>query len=160
MTPTEERFWSMVEKTEGCWNWTGYKTNRGYGGFSIGGGSKSAHRTAWFLYHGSWPPKNLCVCHHCDNPLCVRKEHLFLGTLKDNTQDCIRKGRDRFRGERNGRAKLSEQNVHDIRTLLEDPLYSQTEIARKYSVHQTIISDIKNNITWKSLPRRETQKWH
>lgn len=88
-----ERFWEKVEKTDGCWLWTASLTNKGYGEFRLNEPSPIlAHRVAYELAHGPIPP-GLFVCHHCDNPPCVRPDHLFLGTQKDNAQDMVRKGR-------------------------------------------------------------------
>lgn len=86
-----KRFWSNVKKTRGCWWWVGAKFSNGYGRFWA---SKEylAHRASWLLINGS-VPKGLHVLHHCDNPSCVRPEHLFLGTQKDNMIDMRIKGR-------------------------------------------------------------------
>ena len=89
----EVRFWRYVEKTESCWNWVGkgfYPGN--YGSFYFKGKTRRAHRVSWILHNGEIP-KGMCVCHHCDNPKCVRPDHLFLGTYKDNIWDAIKKGR-------------------------------------------------------------------
>jgi len=87
------RFWAKVEKTEGCWLWRG-AARRGYGAFSPQHGTtRPAHRVAWELANSAPIPDGLCVLHRCDNPPCVRPDHLFLGTKKDNAQDAIRKGR-------------------------------------------------------------------
>ncbi len=87
----EERFWSKVDKTDNCWNWTAAKHQFGYGLFNIGGKILLAHRVVYALAVG--PLGNFCVCHHCDNPGCVRPVHLFLGTQKDNVRDMMEKGR-------------------------------------------------------------------
>jgi len=91
----EEVFWSHVIKSRGCWNWAASLNNKGYGWFRIRGKTFTAHRASWMLFRGSIPA-GMCVLHKCDNPQCVRPSHLFLGTMRDNTQDMIRKGRSKF----------------------------------------------------------------
>ncbi|MGJ3630231.1 HNH endonuclease signature motif containing protein [Sphingomonas sp. MMS24-JH45] len=54
-----------------------------------------AHRVSWEISHGS-VPDDMIVMHKCDNPSCSNPEHLMLGTMKDNTQDMLRKGRGRW----------------------------------------------------------------
>jgi excisionase family DNA binding protein len=92
----EGRFWRYVEKSDGCWQWTGAANPKGYGniGRGKGLGTAKAHRVSWELHFGPIPP-GLYVCHACDNPPCVRPDHLFLGTAQDNNNDKIAKGRDR-----------------------------------------------------------------
>jgi len=116
----EDRFWAKVRKTDGCWLWIG--TNNGSGHdpqrkwpfgqirVSIDGKwkHKGAHIVSWILHNGPIPDE-LWVLHHCDNTLCVRPDHLFLGTAKKNTEDMVQKGRDNFWGGtnnlRNGRGR-------------------------------------------------------
>ena len=94
------RFWEKVEITETCWNWTRAKRSRGYGAFGVRRLNRvfDAHRLSWEFSYGPIPP-GLFVCHHCDNPACVRPDHLFIGTHQDNMDDMKSKGRQ---GERRG----------------------------------------------------------
>src|SRR3990167_6559441 len=94
----ERYFWSRVEKSESCWRWTGIKTKMGYGYLYIRGEkSMRAHRVSYQIHYGEFD-SNLLVCHHCDTPYCVRPDHLFLGTCRDNLDDMRRKGRMRLSG--------------------------------------------------------------
>ena len=87
-----ERFEEKLVKgrREDCWEWMACKNSGGYGYFGFEGKVQLAHRVAYQLYVGEIPD-GLCVCHKCDNPGCVRPDHLFLGTRADNTHDCENK---------------------------------------------------------------------
>jgi hypothetical protein len=100
--PLAERFWEKVDKIDDCWTWQASKGGHGYGRFYMNGTQWQANRAAFFLAHGTIDPE-LDVCHTCDNPACVRPDHLWQGTESDNMQDCIRKGRkNAATGDRNG----------------------------------------------------------
>jgi hypothetical protein len=96
----ESRFWSRVEKTSTCWNWIGARSGNRYGEISIGGRGGHpvhAHRVGYMLQNEvDWLPPKVLVCHKCDNQVCVRGDHLFLGSHLDNTRDMIAKGRQKF----------------------------------------------------------------
>lgn len=100
----QERFWRKVgfdgplpqhcPRLGACWIWQGaILKGCGYGVFFLNGKNRRAHRVAWQLTKGS-VDTTLFVCHHCDNPACVRHSHLFLGTNSENMVDCVRKGRN------------------------------------------------------------------
>src|SRR4030043_361681 len=88
----EKRFWNKVNKTDDCWIWTAYCNKKEYGCFKFQDKSELAHRVSWIIHNGPIP-NGLHVLHKCDNPPCVRPDHLFLGTDKDNANDRISKGR-------------------------------------------------------------------
>lgn len=89
--PIEQRFWTKVNKTSDCWLWTA-ATIRGYGQIAIDRRPHYAHRVSWELVNGPIPDGLECL-HRCDVPLCVRPDHLFLGSQQDNLADARQKGR-------------------------------------------------------------------
>ena len=91
----EERFWLKVHRGDGCWEWHGCRLSqepkRNYG-IAWNGYDIRAHRYSWELTNGP-VPAGMHVLHRCDNPPCVRPDHLFLGTQGDNLRDAVEKGR-------------------------------------------------------------------
>jgi hypothetical protein len=148
--PTEQRFWRFVQKGEGdaCWNWIGaIDPKNGRGKFTPNGEKMTyAYRAAWRLGKGPIP-SGLQVCHSCDNPTCVRLDHLFLGTQMDNIEDMVRKGRHKpasLPGASNPNAKLSENDVCDIRK----SAVVSTVLAQHYGVSTQQIRRIRRKDNW------------
>lgn len=146
------RFWAKVSKSPGCWEWTGYLNNMGYGQLSLNNRCTYAHRYSWILAHGEIA-KGLCVLHRCDNPKCVRPDHLFLGTKKQNSEDMMKKGRwtrpfiRRSVGEQVHSSKLKAIDIPVIRGRIQSGEPLQV-IARSFGVSHGAIYHIAKGNTW------------
>jgi hypothetical protein len=141
----EERFLKHVDKTgeNECWLWTAYKIG-GYGQFALNKKSKLAHRVAYTLWIGEIPD-GLIVRHKCNNPPCVNPNHLEIGTHQDNMNDMVRAGRQAFqKGEKNGRVKLTRDQVETIRSRVG----LLRELAQEFGVSQQQISRIQSHKRW------------
>jgi DNA-binding MarR family transcriptional regulator len=155
-----QRFWSKVQKTNGCWLWTGSLASRGYGQIKIATRiSRRSHRLAWELTNGPIP-RGLFVCHRCDNRRCVNPDHLFLGTNQDNMDDMKQKGRSpRYGGAKSHKAKLTESDVQAIRADYSTGSVTMRSLADRFGVTVTNVSDILKGHTWrdtfKPIPIRD-----
>ena len=149
---TEKQFWDKVDKSGDCWEWRGGIDGNGYGYLRDSGKMTRAHRFIYALMYG-FIPEGLCICHHCDNPICVKPSHLFLGTHRDNMRDCIAKGRFRQpdnRGENNGKSKLDENDVHEIRRLRSLGI-APVLLAKRWGVGTRNVNLIISRETWKHI---------
>lgn len=133
------RFFCRVKKTDDCWQWTASHGSHGYGQLSINGRPEPTHRISYEMHVGPIP-KGLCVCHTCDNRSCVNPSHLFLGTYTDNLRDMVRKNRD-------GRRKLTDGQVAEIRAKLATGA-SFRQLAAEYGVVPENISLIGKRQTF------------
>ncbi len=152
---TKEWLLSSIKKIEGpletfCWEWQLTKSSSGYGIICrLGHVNKSAHRLSYEMFIGQIT-NGLWVLHKCDNPLCINPDHLFLGTKDDNDADCKSKGRHSF-GTRNGSAKLTEEEIMQIRYKFEVEKQSMLGLAKQFNVSDTHISRIVKGKIWKHL---------
>jgi DNA-binding transcriptional regulator YiaG len=160
---TEDRFWAKVDKTDHCWLWTACVVHGGYGQFSVSSyRAISAHRFSYMLHNGSIP-SGLMVCHACDNPRCVRPDHLFLGTQADNIRDKVAKNRQATgarhgsktkpervsRGERQHSSKLSADQVRAIRS--QYPTLTLRALAKEFGVSYATVHDIVTRQIWRHV---------
>lgn len=148
---TMKKFWSFVPLDDPdesiCSLWKG-PVSGGYGRFQNKlGMDNTVPRAIWEMEHGKIP-KGMCVCHTCDNPLCIRLSHLFLGSFKDNMNDRIAKGHARGpRGEKNGATTLTEAHVLAIR-MLANELIPPKIIAKCFKMRVEHVYAIINRNTW------------
>ncbi len=151
---TAEEFWSRVWKGDGerCWLWEGAESS-GYGHLVWKGRRKQgAHRVAWELARGP-VPDGLWVLHSCDNPLCVRPDHLFLGTNADNIADAFAKGRMPLGSEHHS-AKLDPEKVRAIRARIAAG-EALAAIARDFGVSDQALFKLRDGKTWKHIDQGE-----
>lgn len=147
-----ELFSTHVERSEGCWRWTGALDDKGYGVSSRRGVKPKkirANRHAWLLNVGPIPD-GLHVLHKCDNPPCVRPDHLFLGTNTDNCRDKIAKGREAAhvrKGAGHWASKLTKQDVIAVRFLLAMG-HRKVDLARAFGVSGTAIRYVEIGKNW------------
>ena len=147
-----ETFWANVEKTDGCWLWTGNLNRDGYGQINRNHTTVRAHRLSWEIHRGLIPD-GLRVLHNCpggDNPGCVNPAHLFLGTDADNTADMVAKGRQ-SRGERQGAAKLTDAAVRAMRAEYATGTTTLNALANKYGIHLQNVFQIIKRKAWKHV---------
>jgi len=154
MKDPEPRFWKKVNKTGTCWLWKDPDPSNGYGKFSYQGHVMGAHRASWLIHYGAIPD-NLWVLHRCDVHACVRPDHLFLGTHDDNMADMTTKQRAAFqqhpenalKGEQHGNAKLTENDVREIRRLRAIGV-SRMAVARMFGISQSSVKKITGRYSW------------
>jgi hypothetical protein len=146
-----EAKYEVCERT-GCWNWRAGVNNSGYGMMAPTEWGTLAHRISYGLHVGPIPkgkgPHGTCVCHRCDNRLCVNPEHLFLGSNADNIADRDKKGRQvTLRGAKNVNAKLTDADVIEIRAMFESGAMLR-EVSERFSISKANASDIKRGRIW------------
>lgn len=137
----------MTVSESGCWIWAGCRDRQGYGSTTLFRIPIGTHRLSYILHVGPIA-SDLRVLHKCDNPPCFNPEHLFLGTMSDNSQDMHRKGRAACSGRNPCVPKLTWDDVIAIRSSTEP----RKVLADRYSVTWVTIHHIKTYKTWKSQP--------
>lgn len=164
------RFWSFVQRQEtGCWEWQGAKNKSGYGVVFFGNKNYRAHRISWLLTNGQILD-GMVICHACDNPGCVRPDHLSPGTPIENHNDMKHKGRSP-EGDRNGRhtkpesfqyvrgeshpnSKLTNDIVREIRRRYVRTAPYRTnarEIAHDLDLPTSTVTAIGDRAVWKHV---------
>jgi hypothetical protein len=186
LTPAHiSRFWQKVDKSGGCWIWTGCKTPLGYGQACCAGGHRKAHRVSFTISNGPIPD-GLDVLHKCDNPSCVNPSHLEAGTHLQNMEQMKIRGRaavgnkhgmrihpervkrgtaHHMHGKRGRNLKPTPGSLHKNAKLTEEMVlqmriereqgFSQVALAHKYQVSQASVWMIIHRRAWKHVPPGE-----
>lgn len=145
-----ERFEHYVQKGSGCWEWMSYRDPKGYGRINVSNKPLLAHRVSWELFRHKLRSDQQ-VLHRCDNPSCVRPEHLFLGDHVANMADKMAKKRHRYgvsRGSAHGCAKLTEDQVRAIRK----SVGPSRIVAEEYGISGRQVRDIRRRAVWRHIP--------
>ena len=158
MKSERQRFFEKVDIGEigDCWIWMAQVNLDGYGRFKSNGRMVLAHRYAYEMFVGPIPAEYPCVLHDCDVPACVNPRHLHVGTHQDNMRELVERNRcwrgskgQSLPGERNGRAVLTEEDVHDIRRLSNS--LTQRQIASIFHVSHVCIGSVLRGPSWSTV---------
>jgi hypothetical protein len=155
----KERFWNLVDTSNGensCWLWKGKPAagNFGYGRFCFRGKAYYAHHLSWFFTYRKFATN--WHLHDCGNAACCNPKHIYDGTPKQNSEDRIRHGTNKWhtvgrKGEKHGRARLTEKQVKEIKILLASKSKTHVELGKIYNVSDKTISSISGNHTWRHV---------
>lgn len=148
-----DRLLSRVVVLDGCWEWSGYIDNYGYGRIMTKDGPQRTHRVSYCVHHGEIP-SGLSVLHHCDNRKCINPAHIYVGTQKQNMADKVGRGRaltGNNRGTAHPAAKIADADVYEIRKSKD----SNPTLAKKYGLTPAAIGMVKRRRTWSHLPEKD-----
>jgi len=138
-----EGFWSKVDirGEDECWEWKAGRNRGGYGIFQSQGMPKLAHRAAYKLTTGD-DPRDMLVCHKCDNPPCCNPNHLFKGTNTENIRDSVTKGR------LHNSVPYGWPEIKEIRDLYATEEFRISDLAVRFGISKGAVYDILINKHW------------
>lgn len=142
---TQSSFWERVQRGPSCWEWQGRRDKLGYGHFRFNGKSHLAHRLAYAFSTGHLSGSDL-IRHKCDNPHCVRPDHLEIGNSKDNIHDAI----IRARSGKHWLASLAPEQVRQARQMHASGSKPRT-IATTFGVSINVIYCLLKGQTYKHV---------
>lgn len=150
---TIDQFREILKSTpanrNNCIEWPLGRYAQGYGMVDVRGRKRKAHVLAYEIFTGPVPSGKI-VRHTCDNPPCFNPAHLITGTRLDNSVDMVIRGRS-ARGEKHGKAKLTEKLVLEIRSRYAHGFIGLKSLAVRYGVNWVTVRDIVNRKTWRHI---------
>ncbi len=146
MKSAKDRFVDKIKinDTSSCWEWAASMKTERYGAFNLDGKVQFAHRVSYKLFIGDIG-SGMEVCHTCDNTKCVNPEHLFIGSHKDNMEDCAKKER-----LNNPQAKLTIANIRYIRARYSNGT-TQADLCREFDYSTGSMNNIVSGKSWKHV---------
>lgn len=129
-----------------CRLWTGYKDTSGYGGIGVSGKMKQPHRIAFEVRHDVALPRSIHVRHLCANTLCVRIEHLAIGTAQDNANDKVETGRSTAGEKHPGATITAEAALAIYKSKL-----TGEELSIRYNCSKSVVNQIRAGWSWSSI---------
>jgi hypothetical protein len=146
------RFWPKIDQSTNrrCWPWTAATNEHGYGKFSFRirrmKYDLKAHRLAWAIANLSEISEFECIRHACDNPACCNPMHLIAGTMQQNTNDMISRGRFKpppvLFGQENYNVKISYDEVLAMRSMEG----THAHVARVFNMNPAAVSAIRRGL--------------
>jgi HNH endonuclease len=139
------------EELGNCWNWQGSSDGKGYGHLRFEGYDYRAPRLVWSIFHGPIPP-GLIIRHKCDNPRCIREDHLELGTYTDNSRDMYERGRAASTaGSLHGNTRITEDIASKILEA-SNKGNSDWTVGNLFGVSAHVVRNIATGETWGHIP--------
>ena len=152
---------NSVENHMGCWLWTGTVNYGGYGLISVNSRRTRVHRMSYEVFNGEIP-KGLLVRHLCHEKLCCNPDHLELGTDRDNWLDMLVDGHTRLLeqdGSDNHMAKLTEEQVYQIRRKYKTGLFSSKELAEEFGVSRKTVENAVRGVAYSCYTKVAPFEW-
>jgi DNA-binding transcriptional regulator YiaG len=138
-------------KTEdGCWMWEGATNPQDYGVIEVKNESYRAHRLSYEVFCGELK-EGKQINHKCHKRTCVNPAHLYQGTHQDNMDDAVEEGSYKettLKGEEMHNAKLTGEDVKELRQRYKNEDISQRDLADEYGVCQRTVSQVVNHEKW------------
>ncbi len=157
--------YSEINHTNGCREWSvkNRMVGKGYGCINYRSKQILAHRASWIVWKGNIPDE-VCVLHKCDNPSCINPEHLFLGTIHDNTLDMMSKNRQNFIGlvkfgSKNQNSVLDEELVILMRIIRNHSAISYKKLSMLFQCQEQLCRKVCKYEIWNHLTKEDEEKY-